>query len=129
MKSMDRPPLRALVVEDEYLLLALLEDLLPDLGFEVTACAGSLEAALAAVRSTADYDVALVDVNLSGTPSYDAVDRLLQARVPTLFITGYGAGSLPPRFASLPVLTKPFGRDELCRALARLSAQGGFDAD
>lgn len=128
MKRMDGPPLRALVVEDEYLLVALLEDLLPDLGFEVTARAASLEAALAAVQATADYDVALVDVNLSGKHSYEAVDALLQARVPTLFLTGYGAGSLPSRFASLAVLTKPFGRDELCRALQRLREQGGFDA-
>lgn len=120
--------LRALVIEDEYLLLALLEDLLPDLGFEVTASAGSLEAALAAVQSTTGFDVALVDVNLSGEHSYEAVDRLIEACVPTLFITGYGAASLPARFASLPVLTKPFGRDELLRALTRLRDQGNFDA-
>lgn len=119
--------LRALVVEDEYLLLALLEDLLPDLGFNVTARARSLEGALAAAGATGDFDVALVDVNLAGQHSYAAVDKLLEAGVPTLFITGYGTGGLPPRFASLPVLSKPFGRDELDQALGRLRGQGTPD--
>ena len=115
-------PLRALVVEDEYLLLALLEDFLPELGFVVTAQAGSLEGALAAADDPDRFDVALVDVNLAGQHSHEAVDRLLAKGKPTLFITGYGTGHLPPRFASLPVLGKPFGRAELERALARLRA-------
>jgi len=114
--------LRALVVEDEYLLLALLEDLLPELGFVVTAQAGSLDGALTAVDDADRFDVALVDVNLAGQHSYEAVDRLLAKGKPTLFITGYGTTHLPPRFASLPVLGKPFGRAELERALARLRA-------
>ncbi|RRN55513.1 response regulator [Pseudoxanthomonas sp. SGNA-20] len=113
-------PVRALVVEDEFLLLALLEELLPDLGVEVTARARSAEGAVAAARTPEHFDIALVDVNLAGEQSYDAVDALLEARVPTLFITGYGSGSLPPRFATLPVLSKPFGRDDLARALAAL---------
>ncbi|KAF1704049.1 response regulator [Pseudoxanthomonas suwonensis] len=119
----DESPVRALVVEDEFLLLALLEDLLPDLGVEVTARARSLEGALAAAKSPANFDVALVDVNLGGERSYEAVDELLAAGIPTLFITGYGSGSLPPRFAALPVLGKPFGRDDLARALAMLCGQ------
>jgi len=120
--SGDARTVRALVVEDEFLLLALLEELLPDLGVEVAVCARSLDGALAAARDPARFDIALVDVHLGGEQSYDAVEALLQAGVPTLFITGYGSGSLPPRFASVPVLGKPFGRDDLTRAIATLTA-------
>src|SRR5690606_37459323 len=120
--SGDARTVRALVVEDEFLLLALLEELLPDLGVEVAVCARSLDGALAAARDPARFDIALVDVNLGGEQSYDAVEALLQAGVPTRCITGYGSGSRPPLAASVPGLGKPSGSDDLSCALATKTA-------
>lgn len=46
-------------------------------------------------------------------------DRLLQLGVPYVFITGYGQGHLVARHGHAPVLTKPFGAEQLVAALAR----------
>ncbi len=45
----------------------LLEDMLGDLGYVIAAAAGGLDEAVAAA-SNADFDVAILDVNLNGEP-------------------------------------------------------------
>src|SRR5258708_35934754 len=59
------PAKRILVVEDELMIRMLLEDMLGELGYTVTAEAGRLDEALKAAK-TADFDLALLDVNLDG---------------------------------------------------------------
>ena len=46
-------------------------------------------------------------------------DRLLLLGVPYIFITGYGQGHLVARHGHAPVLSKPFGAEQLVAALAR----------
>ena len=59
---------RALVVEDESAIAILLEDMLADLGFEVTATASTVSEALAAIEGH-DFDFAVLDINLAGQRS------------------------------------------------------------
>jgi DNA-binding LytR/AlgR family response regulator len=40
--------------------------------------------------------------------------------VPIIFVTGYHAGAIDPRFREAPVLTKPVERDDLAAALTRV---------
>ena len=56
---------KILVVEDEYLIRMLLEDMLDDLGFAVAGTAGSVPEA-SELAKTRDFDIAILDVNLRG---------------------------------------------------------------
>ncbi|CAN4279977.1 response regulator [Pseudoxanthomonas sp. LjRoot125] len=118
MTTSDPAP-RVFIVEDESMLLMLLEDLLPTLGYAVAGSAGSVEQALADIEN-AEIDLALVDVNLAGTPSFPIADALRERGVPFVFTTGYGQQGLPDRFADAAVLAKPFRRQDIESALARL---------
>ena len=59
------------------------------------------------MRSAADVDVALLDVNIAGDFVYPLADQLRDRGVPIIFVTGYQAGAIEPRFAGCAVLTKP----------------------
>jgi len=118
MTTTDPAP-RVFIVEDESMLVMLLEDLLPTLGYEVAGSAGSVDEALAGLDG-AQIDLAVVDVNLAGTPSFPVADALRERGIPFLFTTGYGQQGLPERFANAAVLAKPFRRNDIDVALTRL---------
>jgi CheY-like chemotaxis protein len=118
MTTSDAAP-RVFIVEDESMLVMLLEDLLPTLGYTVAGSAGSVEQALADLEY-AEIDLAVVDVNLAGTPSFPVADALRERGVPFLFTTGYGQQGLPDRFADAAVLAKPFRRQDIQNALTGL---------
>ena len=120
MTTPDSAP-RVFIVEDESMLVMLLEDLLPTLGYEIAGSAGSVEQALADLDNV-QVDLAVVDVNLAGTPSFPVADRLRECDIPFLFTTGYGQQGLPERFADANVLAKPFRRKDIEDALARVRA-------
>lgn len=111
--------LRVLVVEDEALVAMLVEDLLNELGHEVGAIASRMEDALANAR-TGQYDVAIIDLNLDGQPSYPVADILSERGVLFIFATGYGAGGLDSKYSGVPVLTKPFVVADLETMLMKL---------
>ena len=108
--------LRVIVVEDESLVGMLLEDTLVDLGCTVVAIASELGEARE-VLSSADFDAAILDVNLNGLRTFELAASLAQRRIPFVFSTGYGASILPEHFRGVPVLTKPFRQDEFRQAL------------
>ncbi|KRA52314.1 hypothetical protein ASD77_11580 [Pseudoxanthomonas sp. Root65] len=114
-------PTRVFIIEDEFMLVMLLEELLPTLGYEVAGTAASLDQALGQLPAL-DTDMAVVDVNLAGTESFPVADALRERGIPFLFTTGYGQEGLPERFADTPVLAKPFRRHDIEAALARLQA-------
>ena len=117
---------RTLLVEDESLLLMLLEDVLPELGFDVAHSAATVDSALAAIESRA-FDAAILDVNLAGVASYPVADALAAKGIPFIFATGYGTAAVPERFSGRPILEKPYGRPQLETALQALMrpAEGG----
>jgi len=112
---------RILIVEDETMIAMMVEDFLTDLGWDVVGLAGSLDRALTMARE-ADIDAAVLDVNLQGHDSFAAADILCERNIPFVFASGYGADGMAGRFEKVPVLTKPFQRDELERALSRAMA-------
>ena len=109
---------RVLIVEDEIVVALFLEDLLAEFGYRVAGVASRVEDALS---READYDVAVLDVHLNGRDVFDFADKLADAYTPFVFATGYGMRGIPERFASRPVLQKPFLPDELRQALARVA--------
>jgi CheY-like chemotaxis protein len=110
---------RALLVEDEMLVVWLLEDMLADLGCAVIGPASSVNQALAMIDAEA-IDVAVLDVNLNGQMSYPIADALAARGVPFVFSTGYDKDTLLDGYRNFPALQKPFHRSELSDTLAKL---------
>ncbi|HZS63123.1 MAG TPA: response regulator [Xanthobacteraceae bacterium] len=112
---------RVFVVEDEFLIRMLLEDMLTDLGYTLAGCAGHLEEALRLAKST-DFDLAILDVNLDGRDVFPVAEIIAGRGLPFVFVTGYGGRGLPPAHRGRPTLQKPFQVEELKRALSQVAA-------
>jgi CheY-like chemotaxis protein len=116
-------PTRIFVVEDEPLIRLLLEDMLQDLGYTVTAQAARIGEALQAARA-ADFDAAILDVNVNGEDTAPVADILATQGTPFIFVTGYGTQGLPQAHRDRPTLKKPFQLEGLEKTLqAALSAK------
>ena len=97
------------------LISMLLEEMLGDLGYRVSASAPDLEQALDTSQHK-EFDAAILDVSLAGKSSLP-VAKLLEGRgKPYIFATGYGS---PPEGSSSnrPVLRKPYQLADLEKAL------------
>lgn len=126
----DRPAkLRILIVEDEAMVRLMLAEMLAELGHQVVAQASKLEMATGVAR-TADYDLAILDLNLGDGPSNDVLDIVLERGKPLVVSTGYGAGGLGARYANCVVLPKPFRQAGLDRAISQaLQNRPGLTAE
>jgi CheY-like chemotaxis protein len=109
------------VVEDEYLIRMLLEDMLAELGYAVAAAVGSIAEA-SAFATDGEFDVAILDVNLDGQEIYPVADILAKRGLPFVFVSGYGEQSLLERFRNRPSLQKPFESEQIKTTLAGLLA-------
>jgi CheY-like chemotaxis protein len=121
MAKSSKAQTRVLVVEDEYLIRMLLEDMLADLGYGVAAAVGSIAEA-SKLAATGDFSVAILDVNLDGQEIYPIADILSDRKLPFIFVTGYGERTLPERYRDRPALQKPFQAEQLESALGELLA-------
>jgi CheY-like chemotaxis protein len=107
---------RVLVVEDELMIRMLLEGMLTDLGYSVAAEAGSIDEALS-LANAAQFDVAVLDVNLNDKPITPVVEVLVRRGVPFVFASGYGRGGVPEAYRQNPTLQKPFQVEALALAI------------
>jgi CheY-like chemotaxis protein len=119
----ETPAMRILVVEDELMIRMLLEDMLGELGHTVTAEAARIEEALDAAKN-ADFDIAILDVNLNGQPISPVADALVARGMPFVFATGYGERGLPEPYRDRPTLKKPFQMDGLKQMLQTALERG-----
>jgi CheY-like chemotaxis protein len=111
--------LRIFIVEDEALVAMMMEDILEDLGHEVGAVASRLLEACEVAR-TGSFDLAILDVNLDGEPSFPIADTLRSRGIPFAFATGYGSKGLEAAFANVPSLAKPFVAEDVDRLISEL---------
>ena len=110
---------RAFVVEDEVMVAMYVEDLLTELGYEVTEMATSLDQALPIATGTS-FDFAVLDVNLDGRLSFPIADVLRERGVPFLFASGYGSKGMTNEYRANVRLQKPFSRADLAAAIGKL---------
>ncbi len=120
--SVEAPPSeRVLIVEDEPLVAMLLEDMVSDAGYAVAACVSAMPQALEFARDKgAQFDIAILDVNLNGQPSFPIAEALAVQGKPFAFATGYGPAGLPPEWRERPTLQKPFGAGDVERVLSSM---------
>ena len=113
---------RLLVVEDEYLIRMLLEDMLADLGYDVAAAVGTIAEA-SELAANGDFDAAILDVNLDGQEIFPVADILAKRGLPFVFVTGYGERSLPDALSRPPRAAEAVpGRTAQSRARRRYFA-------
>lgn len=113
--------LRILVVEDDYMIAREVADELTRHGAQVIGPVPSVEGALAALDSGA-VDVALLDINLNGQPSFPVADELRRVGIPFMFASGYATGSIPEAYRSVRLFEKPFRTEDLVQSILALTA-------
>jgi DNA-binding response OmpR family regulator len=110
---------RVLVVEDEYLVAVLIQDMLESAGCVVTGPIPRLAEALDAVDRDS-YDAAVLDINLGGERIDPVAAALSRLNVPFVFVTGYGTGGLPGGYTERPRICKPFRMADLLATVSSL---------
>jgi PAS domain S-box-containing protein len=106
-----------LVVEDEPLISAMLEDLLADSGFRVVALVADVASALRYLDIRANrVDLCILDISLRGGTGFEVAEKLTELGIAFLFSSGYG-DVMNPRWQHVPVLRKPYSRSKLIETL------------
>ncbi|NLR71307.1 response regulator [Novosphingobium sp. ERN07] len=96
---------RILVVEDEFIVAAMLCDVLEDAGAVPLGPVGRVKEAMEAV-SSGGIDAVVLDWNLAGEPSLPIAAALTEHGIPFVIATGYGSVEAP--FNDRPILGKPY---------------------
>src|ERR1700741_4809569 len=104
------------LVEDEVMIRMMVADMLEELGFRVAAEAGEIGEAIR-LAETADFDLAILDVNVNGKVISPVADLIKARKRPFIFATGYGSSGLPEEYRDRPALQKPFQLETLAKML------------
>ena len=105
-----------LLVEDEPMISMMLAELLAENGERVDGPYSRLTDALAAATHN-HLKAGILDVNLGGTSVYPIADVLTKRNIPFVFVTGYTAETIEPRYHHVPVLQKPIQPGRIWTAL------------
>lgn len=98
----------------------LLDGMLSDLGYTMVAEAGAIDEAVALAKQ-AEFDAAILDVNLNGQSITPVVEILVTRGLPFVFATGYDLRGVPAPYRNHPTLQKPFQVEALARALEAIA--------
>jgi DNA-binding response OmpR family regulator len=112
--------LRVFLIEDEPMIRIMVTDMLEELGHRVLAEAGDVEEG-AKLAQSADFDLAILDVNLRGKLITPVAELIRASGRPILFATGYGSEGVPEEFRDIPALAKPFQIETLAKAIDELA--------
>jgi len=107
---------RILVVEDEWLVSILLEELLHEFGCEVVGPATCVANAID-LASAGSIDGALLDLNVKGQVVYSVARMLADRGIPFAFVTGYTAAWISDTYRERPMLQKPVHAEKLKQIL------------
>lgn len=113
--------LQILLVEDEVLVAATLEDMLAEFGCTLAGAAATLTDALEAIHAAFDIDAAILDVNLGGEKVFPVADILVGRNIPIVFSTGFGPADLAQRYPGSRLLEKPYQAEALADLLVELA--------
>jgi CheY-like chemotaxis protein len=115
--------LRILIAEDNVFAALELEQTLLAFGCRPVGPVARLDQAMG-LASREDLDGALLDVELQGQMVFAVAEELERRHIPMIFASGYGTDEVfPAAFAHHPRLSKPFGEDDVRRALSAMVAR------
>jgi CheY-like chemotaxis protein len=117
MTESNQPGGSVFLVEDEVMIRMMVADMLEELGYSIAAEAGDITEAIR-IAGSAEFDVAILDVNVNGKVISPVAEVLTSRNKPFVFATGYGAQGLPEDFRDRPTLQKPFQMETLAQVLA-----------
>ncbi len=112
------PESRVLVAEDTLFVCLALEMDLRQNGFAVVGPATTVPQALA-LAETGAPDIAIIDIDLRGEMAFSVADRLISRGIPVILTTGFAPSWLPPRYAGVPILEKPYRGQDLIDLVVR----------
>lgn len=116
--------LRILVLEDEFLIAADVEQLCRDYGAGDVVVAGDLTE-IEPEHVAARFDAAIVDLMLSGASTLDFASRLRESGLPFIFASGYSdLDELKTSFPEIRLVSKPFSGEDLVEAVAAACGRG-----
>ncbi|SDR64197.1 Response regulator receiver domain-containing protein [Rhizobiales bacterium GAS113] len=102
----------------------LIEDMLGELGHEVTASAAHLDHALELARNH-EFDLAILDVNLAGKSIHPVARALKDRNIAFLFASGYDPSDILREFEGTPMVGKPFEIETLAKAISQALSMNG----
>lgn len=110
---------RLLVLEDEYLIGLELERIAEDCGIGSVQLVTTIEELTVWIQSDAECDIAIIEVEARGLSSLPAASLLRARGIPIVFTTAYEPerGGIPG-FEGVPVVGKPYGRNQIVQAVA-----------
>jgi len=115
---------RVLIIENDFLIAEMINEMVCDLGYTVTRTVHRLPSALKEL-SQENFDGALVNIGIDEKKhGVDIADILTAMGVPFGFVTGYGH-ALTERHAHVPLLQKPFNTQQLRVFLETLVGPAG----
>ena len=112
---------RCLVLDDEFLIALDIQQILESVGAASVICVADADAALAALNSGPPFDLAVLDLKLSGsTRTSETVAAALTERgMPFVFLTGMREGEQLKQFPNVPVVEKPYQAPRVLDAVLR----------
>jgi CheY-like chemotaxis protein len=110
---------RILVIEDETMISMMIESMLADLGCESVTAAATVNKALSLIDGHV-FDCAMLDMNMSGNTSHSVAEALVARGVPFIYCTGNNSQKVKNVLHPRAVLKKPFGDEELAKAVTGL---------
>jgi two-component system, response regulator PdtaR len=113
---------RCLVLDDEFLIALDIQQTLELAGAAHVACVATVAEALALLRAGPDFDIAVLDVKLSGLErnSLGIAALLASKRTPFVFLTGMRVDDVHAKqFPQAPVVEKPYDAAALLGAVRR----------
>ena len=119
--------MRCLVLDDEFLIALDIQQILEAAGAASVTCAASAEDALAALNSGEQFDLAVLDLNLSGPmpTSLAIADMMALRRTPFIFLTGVRVDDARLKeYPGAPVVEKPYQAMLLLDAIGSLLGRG-----
>ena len=114
--------LRILLLEDEYLIAMDVELLCRDNGAAEVHIKRALDE-LDQIGGVDGFDVAVIDLMLSGLSTLPFAERLREAGVPFVFASGYAEDEALSAFPEVAIVGKPYSGSDLVAAIAAAAAR------
>jgi len=106
-----------LIVEDDFFIAVDLAAIFKGAGATVIGPAATVADARNLLQRTEQLDGAVLDIHLQGEMAYTFADALRARGVPTVFATGYDRGTIPERYADIPLCEKPIDLHQVAKAI------------